>query len=153
MEIIFTAEQAAQITTALKAKIDTADTKATNAATAAAAAQATAEAAQAQLYLHTISISGGGEYCGGKITLINRIATQLNSYALLRANLSGIVNLSLVNEEDSGYYMLSYDTIQLREYDILFNNAVCLDADSLTVGTHSIALDANSTYADNVQTL
>ena len=49
--------------------------------------------------------------------------------------------------------MLSFDNIQLTEYDITFTNAVCLDADSLTVGTHAILLDTNSTYVDNVQTL
>ena len=108
---------------------------------------------QAQLYLHTISINGDGSYCGGKITLINRSATPINSFEIFKNSLTGIVNLSLVNEEDSGYYMLSYKEIQLQGNDVIFTNAICLDAATMTVAAHSILYNNSSTYTDVVETL
>lgn len=181
MAVIFTAEQMAQIATALNAKINAADTKATNAATAAAAADAKAVAAdtkatnaataaaeagtkatnaletangkQAQLYLHHININGDGNFCGGKITLINRSATRINTFELFKNSLNGIVNLSLVDETDAGYYMLSYTDIQIDTDVVRFKNAVCLDADSMAIGAHVMTYDNQSTYSDVVETL
>lgn len=142
---IFTAEQMAQITTALNTKVNAADAKATS-------AQEAANSKQAQLYLHHINIDGDSSLCGGKITLINRSATPINTFELFKTSLTGIVNLTLYDEQDSGYYMLSYDNIEIST-KVEFTNAKCLDAATMTISPHLIDYDFNCNYTDVVETL
>jgi len=142
---IFTAEQMGKITAALNTKINAADAKATR-------AEEAADAKQAQLYLHHIDIDGDSSLCGGKITLINRSATPIDNFDLFKTSLTGIVSLALYDEQDSGYYMLSYDNIEIG-VKVTFTNAKCLDADTMTIGTHLIDYDFNCNYTDVVEAL
>ena len=129
MAVIFTAEQAAQITTALVDKINTADTKATNAASAAAAAdtkatnaasaaaaadtkatnaasaaaaaQTTANSKQRQLYKHVIHLGAASEDYASDvvITLIDSSNANLTVQQICDVLNSREASISLVSSD------------------------------------------------------